>query len=45
MCAWILIAERNSLPYSLSLPGEFIGVGLGDNHRADCLRALALYPS
>jgi uncharacterized protein (DUF58 family) len=45
MCAWILIAERKSLPYSLQLPGVDIPVGLGDEHRADCLRALAVFPS
>lgn len=45
MCAWVLIAERRSLPYSLSLPGVNIHRGLGDEHRADCLRALALHPS
>ncbi len=45
MCAWILIAERRSLSYSLSLPSENIPVGLGEDHRSECLRALALHPS
>ena len=45
LCAWVLIAERKSMPYSLRLPSTNIPQGLGDDHRAQCLRALALYPS
>ena len=45
MCAWVLIAERRNLSYSLSLPTGIIPAGIGEDHRAECLRALALYPS
>ena len=43
MCAWILRAERQQIPYSLELPTEALPAGLGEEHRDACLRILALY--
>lgn len=43
MCAWILRAERQQIPYSLELPSDALPAGLGEEHRDACLRILALY--
>ena len=43
MCAWILRAERQQIPYSLELPADALPAGLGDEHRDACLKILALY--
>ena len=43
MCAWILRAERQQVPYSLELPTDALPAGLGEEHRDACLRILALY--
>lgn len=43
MTRWVLDAEQRALPYSFRLGGHAYAAGLGDAHRAACLRALALY--
>ncbi len=40
---WVLEAERQQLHYGLRLPGQEIAPAQGAAHRAQCLRALALY--
>ncbi len=40
---WVLDAEIAKTTYRLVLGAQDIGPGLGDAHRAECLRALALY--
>ena len=44
LAAWIVEAEAEQLAYTLKLPDESIGPGLGAEHRRACLRALALMP-
>lgn len=44
LAAWVLAAEAEQRSYSLRLPRETIGPGLGARHRRECLRALALLP-
>ncbi len=44
LTAWVLAAEAASRCYTLQLPDQRIGPGLGDTHRHACLRALALMP-
>ena len=44
LAAWIVDAETARRAYTLRLPGESIGPGLGAEHRRACLRALALMP-
>ena len=41
--AWILAAEREARPFSLSLPGTDLSAGSGAGHRRRALRALALF--
>jgi uncharacterized protein (DUF58 family) len=43
LTAWVMAAERQQLPYSLSLPDQSVARGLGDEHRDTCLQLLALY--
>jgi len=43
LCAWVLMADRQGLEYSLKLPGSHISTGSGVAHRQKCLQALALY--
>jgi uncharacterized protein (DUF58 family) len=43
LCQWILQAEAAGRGYSLNLPNQQISSGLGDAHRHQCLKALALY--
>jgi uncharacterized protein (DUF58 family) len=40
---WILDAEANHRRYGLRLPGFRRAPGLGESHRNECLRALALF--
>ncbi|TAK90236.1 MAG: DUF58 domain-containing protein [Burkholderiaceae bacterium] len=40
---WILEAEQQHVLYGLSLPTQHIAPAHGDAHRAQCLRALALF--
>ena len=44
LTAWILAAEAARRTYTLQLPDQRLGPGLGDLHRHACLRALALMP-
>ena len=41
--AWILRAEHHQIPYSLEMPTEALPADLGQEHRAACLKILALY--
>ena len=43
LTAWILRAEHHQIPYSLEMPGEALLPDLGEEHRATCLKILALY--
>ncbi|MBO9662703.1 DUF58 domain-containing protein [Dokdonella sp.] len=45
LAAWVCAAEAAQRGYTLRLPGETIGPGLGASQRQACLRALALLPS
>ena len=40
---WVLDAEAAKTAYRLVIGAQDIGPGLGHAHRAECLRALALY--
>lgn len=44
LTAWVCAAEAEQRRYTLRLPGETIGPGLGAPQRQACLRALALLP-
>ena len=44
LTAWVLAADAASRSYTLAVPDQRIGPGLGDSHRHACLRALALMP-
>lgn len=43
LCGWIMQLEQQSRPYGLSLAGARLGPAMGEAHRDQCLRALALY--
>jgi len=43
LAAWVLLAERRQVPYSLELPSEALPAALGEEHRDACLKILALY--
>ena len=43
LTAWVLQADHRQVSYSLKLPGLDIPAGLGVEHRARCLEALALH--
>jgi uncharacterized protein (DUF58 family) len=45
LAAWVVAAEQARRSYTLRLPQESIGPGLGAEHRRACLRALALLPT
>jgi uncharacterized protein (DUF58 family) len=40
---WVLDAEAQGMRYGLRLPGNELQPAQGQSHRAECLRALALY--
>ncbi len=44
LAAWVVAADAAQRSYTLGLPDETIGPGLGAQHRHACLRALALLP-
>ncbi len=44
LAAWVVAAESEQRRYTLRLPAETLGPGLGADHRGACLRALALLP-
>lgn len=43
LCAQVLTISQSDQPYSLYLPGQQIGPGVGEEHRQQCLHALAVY--
>ncbi|TCO36574.1 DUF58 domain-containing protein [Dokdonella fugitiva] len=45
LAAWVVAAEHARLAYTLRLPHETTGPGLGADHLRACLRALALMPA
>jgi uncharacterized protein (DUF58 family) len=42
LCAWVLAASKNDLPFGLRLNALEIGPAVGENHKKACLQALAL---
>ncbi|MEO7062221.1 MAG: DUF58 domain-containing protein [Dokdonella sp.] len=44
LAAWVVAADAAQRSYTVLLPSETIGPGLGAQHRHTCLRALALLP-
>lgn len=44
LASWVCMAESAQASYAMNLPGQRIGFGRGSDHRAACLRALALLP-
>jgi uncharacterized protein (DUF58 family) len=44
MAAWVELAAQQRIAYSLHLPAQRIGPGLGADHEQACLRALAMMP-
>jgi uncharacterized protein (DUF58 family) len=44
LCAWVLSASKNELPFGLRLPSQEIAPSTGEAHKKACLQALALYP-
>ncbi|SNR93610.1 DUF58 domain-containing protein [Pseudomonas segetis] len=45
LCYWVLQLSERQQPFSLALPGVYIGVDSGEQHRDRCLRALTLFGS
>ncbi len=45
MTAWVIAAEQQGANYQILLPGFDSGMGTGDAHKHQCLKALALYQS
>lgn len=43
LCGWVMQLEQQSRPYGLQLAGQQLGPAMGEMHRDQCLRALALY--
>jgi uncharacterized protein (DUF58 family) len=43
LTAWVLRAERRQIPYSLEMPGAALPADLGEEHKAACLKILALH--
>ena len=43
LARWVLDAEAGGGAYGLRLPGTVLEPARGDNHRHDCLKALALF--
>jgi len=43
LARWVIDADARNLVYGLRLPGTTIAPATGPAHRAECLRALALY--
>lgn len=43
LCLWILIADEQNAQYALQLPTQQITMNTGKQHRAECLKALALF--
>lgn len=43
LCAWVLLADRQSTPYGLRLGSTEIAPATGEAHKRACLQALALF--
>jgi uncharacterized protein (DUF58 family) len=43
LTSWVLLADHRQLPYGLEIPGASVPVGLGAEHRTQCLEILALF--
>ena len=43
LAKWVVLAERGTATYELSLPGQVIAASRGDTHYHTCLRALAVF--
>lgn len=43
LCGWIMQLEQQSQPYGVQIAGAVFGPAVGEVHRDQCLRALALY--
>jgi uncharacterized protein (DUF58 family) len=43
LCAWVLAADRQGMPYGLRLGDREIAPATGEAHKRVCLQALALY--
>jgi uncharacterized protein (DUF58 family) len=42
LCAWVLLADKQSLQYGMRLGGQELPPGSGPAHKKNCLQALAL---
>lgn len=42
LCHWVLVLSERQQPFALKLPNESLPVAIGERHREECLRALAL---
>ncbi len=43
LCLWILVAESQGAQYGLKIPGHTLEPNIGEQHREQCLQALALF--
>lgn len=43
LCHWVLVLSERQQPFALQLPNESLPVAIGERHREQCLRALALH--
>jgi len=43
LCRWVLDAESAGISYGLRLPGKELSLAYGEQHRHNCLEALALF--
>lgn len=43
LCRWVLDAEAAGISYGLRLPGKELSLAYGEQHRHNCLEALALF--
>jgi uncharacterized protein (DUF58 family) len=43
LCGMLLQADRQGMPYGLSLPGVYLPPGTGPVHRFECLKAMAVF--
>jgi len=43
LCHWVLVLSERQQPFALRLPNESLPVAIGERHREQCLRALALH--
>lgn len=43
LCRWVLEANERGIRFALEIPGTRLSPGLGEGHRAEALRSLAVY--